>query len=127
MDAIPFKTHETYAGFAETDGILGLEQNELIIQFQTKDGFLGALKSKVKEISIPIHQIQSITYKKGIFSPSLTFVVNDLKLMQELPGYGEGEVTLKFKKKYRDPLMDLRAQVERNITEHKLKLLKEDL
>ena len=127
MEAIPFQTMDAYAGFAEANGLLRLEKDGIVIQFQIKDGFFGALKGEVKEISIPINQIQSITYKKGFFSPSLSFVVNDLNLMHELPGYEQGEVTFHFKRKFRNSLMNFKSRIEMKITDYQLKHLNEDL
>ena len=97
--SLPFRIKSVFEGLAESNGLLISNRDGLKIQIQTKDAIFGAIKSDVKEINIPLVQIEEIGFKKGIFGSKLTLRVADLFLLEDVPGQDSGEITVSIDKK----------------------------
>ena len=52
MDSIPIRIHTPDAVFTETYGLLGLQEGCLVLEYETKDAFIGAYNSGVEELEM---------------------------------------------------------------------------
>jgi hypothetical protein len=91
---LPFKVHNLLAGFAEGNGLAKARPSELTLEFVIKDSLINLFRSNVKEIRIPQSEIDSIRHKPGLFGDRVRIRVKSLKLLEQLPGCTDGEVTL---------------------------------
>jgi hypothetical protein len=112
----------------ESNGILTLVDEELRMEFQTKDGFIGLVKSDVKRAVIPLSEILDIRFKKSWFgSGKILLQVGNMHLLEKVPGHTSGSVQLKIKKEFRDNAMNLVAEITYTAAEKSLKAIKDQL
>lgn len=50
MSRIAFKIPSVYSDLGEGDGVLHLENDQIIIEYQIKDAFIGVLKSNIQKV-----------------------------------------------------------------------------
>ena len=101
MKSIPVRIHTPDAVFTETYGLLGLQEGRLVLEFESKDAFIGAYSSGVEELDILPDDVSSITFKKGLFKAKLTIRARSMKIFEKVPGNKHGTITLRFKRKHR--------------------------
>ena len=112
----------------ESNGILTLVDEELRMEFQTKDGFIGLVKSDVKRVVIPLSEVLDIRFKKGWFGGGKIFLqVGNMNLLEKVPGHTSGSVQLKIKKEFRDSAMNLVAEITYTAAEKSLQDIKNRL
>ena len=110
LPALPFKFYDPEAFATVGEGLIRLESDRVVIEFQTKDAFFGLVKSEVKEVSLPFDTISYVRFKRGVFSAEIAIQGRDMKTMDGLPMVKPGHVRLRFKR-------DLRGDAERFATE----------
>jgi hypothetical protein len=96
MSSLPFSI-SMYAGLAKADGLLRLEGNSLVLEFQIQDRALGLLKSELKELRIPIFEIEHLKLANGLFrKPRLIVQTETMRVSRQIPGseHGTFELTL---------------------------------
>ena len=103
---IPIKFKDSYEGFAESSGLLSMNKDSIIIQFETQDAILGVIKSGLISIQIPLKNIVELGYKKSIFGNRITITVDDLAFIAEVPNRNNNEVTLIIERKHIEAAID---------------------
>ena len=98
--AIAFRFH-TSNEFMEHMGLVRLEGGELILEYQSKDAFIGAFKSDVKVVPLPLDLISAVKFKNRMFSAQMTIQARDMKSLEGLPSATQGRIQLKFKRDVR--------------------------
>jgi hypothetical protein len=96
MSSLPFSI-SMYAGLAKADGLLRLEGNTLVLEFQIQDRALGLLKSELKELRIPIFEIEHLELANGwLRKPRLIVQTETMRVSRQIPGaeHGTFELTL---------------------------------
>ena len=123
--SIPF---EIPGDFTNSSGILSLVDQELRIEFQTKDGFVGLVKSAVKKIVIPLTEIMDIRFKKSWFRGGKILIqVGSMDLLKDVPNHESGIIRLHVKKQSKESAMNLVAEITYVAAEKSLKSMKERL
>lgn len=123
--SIPF---DIPGDFTNSSGILSLVDQELRIEFQTKDGFVGLVKSDVKKIVIPLTDIMDIRFKKSWFGGGKILPqVGSMDLLKDVPDHESGIIRLHVKKQSKESAMNLVAEVTYVAAENSLKSIKERL
>lgn len=97
--SVPFTIKNVFQGFAESQGILRLNEDTLSIEFQTQDSIVGAIKSDVKNIELPISDIQELDFKKSIFGSTLSIRLSNFSEASKVPKQEPGEIKVTIKKK----------------------------
>jgi hypothetical protein len=126
MLRIPFTIPNLYADFAEAKGVMHFEQNDLILEFQTKDTVLGLIKSDVKEERIALEDLHSVGFNKKFFKGELIIKARKMHVLGKIPGSEQGEITLIIARKDRDAAAQFAVEMELIISEYKLKKLDEE-
>ncbi len=116
MKSIPFSIPDVYEGFAETEGLIRLEADVLIMEFETKDSLVGFLKSKLKEVQVPLNELSAVSFKKKHFKALLTLSSNKMSLFADVPASKQGEVTLQFARKNRDEAEHLASSLSQKVS-----------
>ena len=115
---LAFSIDNLYAGFAKVTGIIRVVNDNLSLEFETKDNLLGGvLKSKPKQVNIPLLDIESVTLKKSWFSTKLIVRVLKLGTLNEIPGTEKGEAILKLRRKERKTAETLISKINFRISE----------
>ncbi len=120
-DAVPFIDDEIYGGFAQCVGNITASGNCLVIEFQTKDAVVGAIKSQVKSIQIPFSQLRTFQVtKKWYSSPKILIETKSLAGTQNYPSQTAGTLCLKISKSHIDIARQICSKVNLAIAEIKL-------
>lgn len=114
--ALAFKFHEEdSAFFSESDGMIRVEDDNLVIEHQTKDAFVGVFKSDVRVTIVPLSAIAWVKFKRGIFGAQLSIQARAMKAVEGIPTSKQGRLRLKFPRDLRNEAARL-AEVLRTMT-----------
>ena len=126
VPSVPFTT-EAYEGFATTEGLLSIEEDALILEFKTKDSFVGLIQSEIKRIEIPLSSLAGIEFRKRWYSNKIIVRTNRLEPLNQIPGSKQGEAKLTVQRKNRDLASDLVSYISLYVFENRLKRLDDEL
>ncbi len=115
LPPVPFKFHEPDGFLTESDGMVRFEDRSIVLQYQTRDAFIGAIKSDVQEVELLCDEIASIRFKRGMFGAKMAVHVHDMKTVGKLPGSKLGRFSLKFKRADRDDAEHLATFLQRQL------------
>jgi len=101
----------------ETFGLLGLQEGCLVLEYESKDAFIGAYSSGVEELQIFPDDVSSLTFKKGMFKAKLTIHARSMKFFEKVPGAKHGSITLRFKRKHRADAVQLVSFLQHRLDE----------
>jgi hypothetical protein len=122
---IPFHLSNVNHGLAEVQGLIHIKKNHLILEFEIKDALGGFIKSDLKEIDIPFDEIESLTYKKGLWGASVKIEGNSMRTFEEIPESEQGRCELKIKRKDRNEAEKSISSARVALSEFKLNKLDE--
>lgn len=117
MDSIPVQLHTPDAILTETFGMLGLREGRLVLEFESKDAFIGAYSSGVAEIAMLPDDVSSISFKKGLFKAKLEIRGRSMKLFEKVPGNKQGTIILRIKRRDRADAADLAEFLQHRLVE----------
>lgn len=91
-----------YAGLAKADGLVRLEGNTLVLEFQIQDRALGVLKSELRELRIPIFEIEHLELANGLLrKPRLIVQTETMRVSRQIPGSEHGTFSLTLENAHR--------------------------
>jgi hypothetical protein len=126
MESVPFSIKEVYGGLAECRGMIRLEGKQLVIELETRDGFLGVFRSGVKTIAIPYSELESVTFRKGFFrGGKLCICARRMSTLAIIPGQREAEVELRIKRRHRSKAMVLASTANLKAAELSLERMRQ--
>lgn len=123
MRSLPFTIENLNGGFMKLEGILRVEENTLVFEYQKKDAVVEAYQSEVRTEKIPISEIDMLEFKKGWFSGKLILHGKTAKSFGDLPGKDLTERVLKVKRKNRDVAASISSNLNLKLSEEKLREL----
>ena len=127
MSHLPFTIPDLYADLAEAHGLARLEDDTLVLEYQTKDSILGILKSDVKMIRLPLTKLSSIKYEKKWFKGYLIVAAKSMTTLEDVPGNEHGTQRLVISNKYKTMAEQLSIDAQLRIAEINLKDLDVDM
>ncbi|MEO0795074.1 MAG: hypothetical protein AAFX93_07930 [Verrucomicrobiota bacterium] len=119
--SVPFKIKDVFHGFAESNGILRLEDDVLAIEFQTKDNLVGAIQSEVKNIRLSVCDIESVDFRKSILGNSLTIRLSTMELSHQVPNQESGEITVSIDRRNVEAALDFVSRVKLEVADQRLR------
>ncbi len=125
MRSLPFYDDDLNGGFMMVEGILRVDGEELNFEFQKKDAVFEAYKSDLKEITIPMKELEMAEFKKGLFSSKLILHAKRAAVFKEFPGSELSTRKLKIKRKYRNLAANISSHINLKLSEMKLKELED--
>lgn len=125
MRSLPFVISDLHGGFMKVEGILRVEEAQLVFEFQKKDDVFEVFQSALKSEAIPLNEIAMTEYKKGWFSDKLILHGRRASSFRDLPGKDLIERVLKVKKKYRNLALAISSNMNLKLSEIRLKELGE--
>lgn len=126
MRALPFTIEDLNGGFMKLEGILRVNEDQLMFEFQKKDAVLEAYQSELKTVEIPLAELEMLEFKKGWFSAKLILHGRSASSFRDLPGKDLIERVLKVKRKHRDIAASISSNLNLALSEKKLKELDGD-
>lgn len=127
MESIPFTLPDLYASLAEGNGLLRVEEDSLVLEYQVKDSVIGILKSSLKELRIPLREISSIRFVKKLIKSRLFIKTHRMNTLAKFPGSEQGELKLYINRKNRKAAEELVSELELRIAEARLNLLDDEM
>ena len=110
--SVPVRMEESWGGLANNTGLLRLEGDTVVIEFETRDGMFDVLRSGVKRIDVQLADLESVRWKRGVFGGKIEFAARSMDVLAEIPGATQGRVTLSVARKDRDQAFGLVTNME---------------
>ena len=123
MRSLPFVIENLNGGFMKIEGILRVENEKLVFEFQKKDAVVEAYQSELRTVEIPVSELDMLEFKKGWFSGKLILFAKTARSFGDLPGKDLTERVLKVKRKDRELAANISSNLNLKLSEQKLKEL----
>jgi len=118
---LPVTIDDLYGGFVVMSGLLRLENDKLVLEFQTKDNLVGGFfKSEPKEVHIPLRRLAEATFKKNWFAASLRLRAYSLMDLKGVPNAEDGAVKFKIKRNNRNDAANFASMLNLRLSEIRL-------
>lgn len=117
MQSIPFYL-AAYEGLANVQGVIRLEKEALHLEYQTKDGLFGFLKTDVKQLELHLAELNDVEYTSNIFRTLLIIKPISIQKISEVPGNKNGELRLKIARKDKNAARNLASDLSLNISRY---------
>lgn len=72
-------------GLSDCSGMLFIEDDKLIVEYQNSDSILGLWSSKVKEIEVPLNEIRRARLQQKFWNSEFTIQSKSMKTFRKLP------------------------------------------
>ena len=125
MRSLPFSIENLHGGFMKVEGVLRVEGENLVFEFQKKDAVVEAYQSDLKTVTIPVSELDMLEFKKGWFSGKLILHASKASSFGDLPGKDLTERVLKVKRKHRNLAANISSNLNLKLSEHKLNELED--
>ena len=100
MNHVPFNIDSVFMGFVRVHGIATDIGEGIRLEFKYEDNIIHSFKSAVKEVVIPLEDLESVTLKPGFWGFGAKIVVQAKRLesIEKIPGLENGRVKLSVKR-----------------------------
>jgi len=110
--SVPVTLEHSWAGLASNTGLLRLERDTLVLEFETKDDVLKMLRSDVKRVAVPLAEVETCRWKPGWFGGKIELAVRSMSLLDGIAGAAQGSVMFGVARKDRDKASGFVANLE---------------
>jgi hypothetical protein len=124
--SVPFEIPNVNHGFVVVKGLFHLRDGKIVLEFDERDGFVGFMKSEIKELEVPFSEIDSISGKRKWFSYKVEITAKSMKTFRDIPGAEQGKLTLKVQRKDRDLAGEVVSTGRLKLSEFRLDELDKD-
>ena len=109
----------------KVEGILRVEGEILVFEFQKKDAVVEAYQSEVKTATIALSGLDMLEFKKGWLRGTLILHGKSAATFEGLPGKDLTERVLKVKRKHRGLAANISSNLNLKLSEKKLNELED--
>ncbi len=67
IGSLPFTVENPHHGLTQVEGLLRLEQGNLVLEYRTTDSVFGILKTELKEVWVPLGELETVLYRSRFF------------------------------------------------------------
>ena len=127
VESLPFRFPDTLEGLVRSGGVLRAEADGLVLEFQTRDGLFGVIKSGVKKVAIPFDRIDEVRLRSNLFRTELEIRVSSMELAADVPGSKHGTIRLKVPRRYRTEAREMALEASDRVSQCKLDRLERDI
>lgn len=125
--SIPFEIPNVNHGFVIVKGLFHIKDEEVVLEFDERDGFVGVMKSDLKVVTVPFSEVDSITLIKKLFQTNIEIIASSMKSFQNVPGAEQGRIVMKISRKDRQRAESILSNARLKLSEYKLRKMDEDL
>lgn len=86
LPSLPFFIPNVYEGLATAHGMARVTRVGLALEFEVKDGFVGMIKSGLREVEIPLDDLHRLELRKGWFKTRLLIKTRRMGAVTQFPG-----------------------------------------
>ena len=98
-------------GLSESQGVVNVEDDKLVIEYQTLDSMIGFLKTRVKVAEVNLTDLTNARLEQGLWSNELVLSAKNLRTFGNTPGSGGGKLRLKINRQSRRAAESLVAEI----------------
>lgn len=109
---VSFKVSHS-SGLIESEGLLFIEEDRLVIEHQTVDAVFGVFKTGIKKTEIPFNDITNVRLEPKFWKSELVFHGRSLRTFRALPGSSSGILCLKINRQSNAAAMNLVEEISR--------------
>ena len=113
---VPFKIEGAHGGFSSVDGMAKVSAAGIVLEFEAK--IFGIMKTGIKEVRIPVREIEKLKFKKKWFNTTLEIWLNNFQTLSEIPSK-DGRIILKIAKEDRETAQQSAQILEKSMDEYK--------
>lgn len=117
---LPVKQNELYAGLAELNGLIRMEKDSLVLEYNLKDDVVGVFNSELKVLKIPFHAIEEIRAEKKWFSARFELSLNRLPNSDKTLSIDGNAIKFIIKKRDFEKAKSLRSSAMLRVSEERL-------
>jgi hypothetical protein len=110
--SVPVTLESSWGGLASNAGLLRLEGDTLVLEFETRGGILDMLVAGVKRFDLPLTDVEACQWHRGWFSGEIEISVRSMRVLEGIAGAAQGRVKFGVARKDRDRAFGLVASVE---------------
>ncbi|MEZ4745440.1 MAG: hypothetical protein R3C41_05155 [Calditrichia bacterium] len=121
MSRIAFKIPSVYSDLGEGDGVLHLENDQITIEYQIKDAFIGVLKSNIQKVIVPLLDIHDIVFQPKLINSKLILCTKEMATLANIPGSEKGELKLNIARAEKENAQKFVDDVMFRVSELRLK------
>jgi len=83
-------------GLSDTQGMISLEEQNIVVEYQTVDTMLGVLKTGVKVIEIPLSGVIGARLEQKLWSTEFILNGKNMRALGNVPGASQGSMRVKI-------------------------------
>ncbi|HSK74300.1 MAG TPA: hypothetical protein VK892_21550, partial [Pyrinomonadaceae bacterium] len=108
-----------HGGFSSVDGMAKISAAGIVLEFEAK--VFGIMKTGIKEVRVPVREIERLKFKKSWFKTTLEIWLNNFQTLSEIPSK-DGRIILKIAKEDREAAEQSAQLLEKSFSEYKEEL-----
>ena len=97
---VAFKSGD-YSGLMESQGLISIENDKLVIEYQTFDSMVGFLKTRVKVLEVDFENIAGARMEQKLWSADLVLTGKNMRSLSKVPGANGGKLRLRINRQSR--------------------------
>jgi hypothetical protein len=121
LSVVPFSIKKVHNGFSKLEGIARASETGLLLEYEVK--ILGLVKMQVRELNLPLSEIESIQLKKNWFTTRLIIHTKSLRTLCTVPGSKHAQVILRIPRSNRKKAERLVSMLGFYLSDHTLKAI----
>ncbi len=94
-EQVLFSTSDS-ANLSDTQGMISLEDDKVIVEYQTADALIGLLKTSVKVIEVPLEGVIGARLEQKLWSTEFILQGKNMRSLGNLPGASRGSMRVKI-------------------------------
>ncbi len=104
-------------GLTETQGLVNLEGDKVVVEYQTLDSMMGFLKTRVKYVEIDIENLTGARLEQKLWTVDLVLNGKNMRTFKNAPGSGGGRLRLKINRQSRKAAESLAQEIRAKLTQ----------
>lgn len=100
------------SGLMESEGLIYVKDEKLIVEYQTSDSILGLLKTGVKSVEVNLEDITQCSLEHKFWSSELVIQGKNMRIFGSAPGSSSGKLRLKVDKEFHQEALNLLTQLD---------------
>lgn len=121
--SVPVEISNINNGLQVAKGLLKVREDDLHLEFEVKDNFVGLIKSGVRSAVISYADLEDLRFEKGWWSAQIILEGRSMKVFEDLPGSEQGRLKLKVKRSDREDAQNVISSARVHLSEQKLERL----
>ena len=110
MKSVPFSVPNAHRGFSEMRGAICLEGDDVVIEVQVK--LFSLFERPSQAFRFDITDLEEVRHTRRFWGDTVTLRTRPMDRVTEVPGAGNGALTLKVRRAHRDDLDRLLDRLE---------------